>query len=422
MAGMACPVCRIALAARYDRRFRGNQACDFSRERPMSALRAEPVQLTASERAALKKRGRGHKTAHRDRQRALIVLLAARGRPNAKIAAGLGVSEDTVRKWRGRFAARRLPGLEDLPRTGRPRRISAAERAEVCALACQLPAATGVPLARWSCPELATELTSRGLVSGISPSSVRRILAEHPIKPWQYQSWIFPRDPDFAAKAKVILDLYQGFYQGRPLRPGDRIVSVDAKPSIQARDRRHRPAPPGPGQPMRVEHEYQRKGALALLGALDVRTGTVFASTPPTTGIVPFMALMGQVMSQEPYSSASRVFVIVDNGSDHRGKKAARRLRDAYPNCVMIHTPVHASWLNQIEILFSIVQKKVVSPNDFTSTSQLSATLMAFIDRHNQTARPFNWKFTAKDLAGLLERISAHQEPARQPDSLPEAA
>jgi transposase len=314
----------------------------------MPALRAEPVWLTASERKTLKLRARGHKTAHRDRQRALIVLLAARDHPSAKIAAGLGASEDMVRKWRGRFAARGLPGLEDLPRAGRPRRISAAERAEVCALACQLPAATGVPLARWSCPELAAELASRGLVSAISGSSVRRILAEHPVKPWQYQSWIFPRDPDFAARAAVVLDLYQGLYQGQRLRPGDRIISVDAKPSIQARARRHETSPPAPGQPVRIEHEYQRKGALALLAALDVRTGKVLASCPKTTGITPFMALIDQVMSQEPCKSAPRVFVIVDNGSDHRGKKAIRRLRHAYPNCIMIHTPVHASWLNQI--------------------------------------------------------------------------
>ena len=389
----------------------------------MPVVRAVPVGLTASERKMLKKRGRGAKTAHRDRQRALIVLAAARGRPNAAIAAGLGVSEDMVRKWRGRFAERGLPGLKDLPRTGRPRRISAAERAEVCALACQLPAATGVPLARWSCPELAAELARAGLVSAISPSSVRRILAEHPVKPWQYQSWIFPRDPDFAAKAKVILDLYEGYWQGQPLGPGDRIVSVDAKPSIQARARRHQTSPPAPGRPMRVEHEYQRKGALALLAALDVHTGTVpAAATPKTTGIKPFMALMGQVMSQQPYASAPRLFVIVDNGSDHRGHKAARRLRSAHPNAIMIHTPVHASWLNQIEIFFSIIQKKVVSPNDFASTAQLSATLLAFIDRHNKTARPFNWKFTAGDLAGMLKRISAREEPAQEPATLPEAA
>jgi transposase len=384
----------------------------------MPQQRAVLVTLSAGERKALEKRARGAKTGYRDRLRAQIVLAAARGRSSARIAAGLHVTVDTVRKWRGRFAARGLDGLKDLPRSGRPRRISALERAAVCALACQLPAATGVPLSRWTAPELAAELSAQGLVSPVSPSSVLRILAEHPIKPWRYQSWIFPRDPDFAAKASVILGLYQGTYQGQPLRPGDRIVSVDAKPSIQARARCHATGPPAPGRPVRMEHEYDRAGALALLAALDVRTGKVFASCPQTTGIAPFMALMGQVMSQEPYVSAPRVFVIVDNGSDHRGKKAARRLHDAYSNAIMIHTPVHASWLNQVEIVFSIVQKKVLTPNDFPSTGQLAATLLAFIDRYNQTARPFNWKFTAADLATLLQRISAHQEPA----SLPQAA
>jgi transposase len=380
--------------------------------------RAVAVMLSAGERTVLKMRAHGVKTAYRDWLRAQIVLAAARGRASARIAADLHVSVDTVRKWRGRFAARGLDGLKDLPRPGRPRRISALERAAVCALACQLPAATGVPLSRWTAPELAAELRAQGLASPISPSSLLRILAEHPIKPWRYQSWVFPRDPDFDAKATVILGLYQGTYQGQPLRPSDRIVSVDAKPSIQARARCHATGPPGPGRPARVEHEYERAGALALLAALDVRTGTVFASCPPATGITPFMALMGQVMSHEPYKNASRVFVIVDNGSDHRGKKAARRLRDAYPNAIMIHTPVHASWLNQVEIVFSIVQKKVLTPNDFASTDQLAATLLGFIDRYNQTARPFNWKFTAADLATLLQRISARQEPA----SLPQAA
>jgi transposase len=384
---------------------------------------AVPVMLTAAERKTLKKRARGARTAYRDWLRAQIVLAAARGQASARIAADLHVTEDTVRKWRGRFTARGLDGLKDLPRSGRPRRISALERAAVVALACQLPSATGVPLSRWTGPELAAEITRAGLAGPVSASSVLRILAEHPIKPWQYQSWLFPRDPDFAAKATVILDLYQGFYGGEPLQPGDRIVSVDAKPSIQARGRRHPSAPPGPGQPMRVEHEYQRNGALALLAALDVHTGTVpAAATPPTTGIAHFMALMGQVMSAEPYVSAPRVFVIVDNGSDHRGKKAARRLRAAWPNAIMIHTPVHASWLNQVEIFFSIVQKKVISPNDFASTAQLAATLLAFTSHYNQTARPFNWKYTKADLTRTLERISVRKQPAQQPASLPQAA
>ena len=244
----------------------------------------------------------------------------------------------------------------------------------------------------------------------MSASSILRILAEHPVKPWQYQSWIYPRDPNFATKATVVLDLYQGRYEGKPLRPGDRILSVDAKPSIQARGRCHPTLPAAPGRPARVEHEYVRNGALALLAAFDVHTGKVFASTPKTTGIAPFMELMAQVMSQPEYANAPRVFVIVDNGSDHRGRAAIDRLRKAHPNAVMIHTPVHASWLNQVEIFFSIIQKKVVTPNDFASTTELSRTLLAFVDRYNQNARPFNWKFTADDLTTLLRRINEREQ------------
>ena len=371
---------------------------------------AVPVTLTAAERKTLKIRARGAKTPHRDRLRAQIVLAAARGRANARIAADLGISEDTARKWRGRFADRGLAGLEDLPRAGRPRLISETARAAVVALACQLPAATGVPLGRWTGPELLAEITKDGTTEKISASSLLRILAEHPIKPWRYQSWISPRDPDFTAKATVILDLYQGYYQGERLSQDDRLLSFDAKPSIQARERCHRTVPAGPGRVMRVEHEYVRHGALALLAGLDVHTGKVFASTPATTGIAPFMELVGQVMERPEYKNAPRVFIVVDNGSDHRGQASTGRLRAAHPNAILIHTPVHASWLNQVEIFFSIIQKKVVSPNDFASLDGLAATLLAFTNRYNQTARPFNWKFTASDLTGLLARINAHQQ------------
>ncbi len=316
----------------------------------MPLLRAVPVMLSAGERATLNKRVRGAKMAYRDRLRAQIVLAAARGHPNARIAAGLGISVDTVRKWRGRFAARGLDGLQDRPRPGRPRRISAADRAAVVALACQLPAATGVPLGRWTGPELAAELAARGLASPMSASSVLRILAEHPVKPWQYQSWIYPRDPDFEARARIIVDLYQGCYQGEPLGPGDRILSFDAKPQINARRRLHPTLPAAPGRPVRYEHEYKRQGSLALLAGLDVHTGQVFASTPVTTGIKPFMNLAGQVMARPGYKNAPRVFVIVDNGSDHRGQAAIGRLAKAHPNAIMIHTPVHASWLNQRDL------------------------------------------------------------------------
>jgi transposase len=389
----------------------------------MPLPRAVPVTLTAAQRTTLKKRARGAKTPHRDRLRAQIVLAAARGRDNARIAADLRITVDTVRKWRGRFAGRGLAGLADLPRCGRPRRISELTRAAVVALACQLPAATGVPLSRWTGPELLAEITRAGVAGELSVSSVLRILAEHPVKPWQYRSWISPRDPGFAAKAAVILDLYQGYYQGARLQPGDRILSVDAKPSIQARGRCRPTAPAARGRPVRVEHEYVRHGALALLAALDVHTGKVFAATPPATGIAPFMDLIGQVMSRPEYQDASRVFVIVDNGSDHRGQPAITRLAEAHPNAIMIHTPVHASWLNQIEIVFSIVQKKVLTPGDFPGLGTLSYALLAFINRYNRTARPFDWKFTADDLTALLRRISQREQAdVSQKADLPQAA
>ena len=389
----------------------------------MSLPRAVPVTLTAAERTMLKKRARGATTAYRDRLRALIVLAAARGRDNARIAADLQITVDTVRKWRGRFAGRGLAGLADLPRCGRPRRISELTRAAVVALACQLPAATGVPLSRWTGPELLAEVTRAAPDEKLSVSSVLRILAEHPVKPWQYQSWISPRAPDFEARAAVILDLYQGYYHGTRLQPGDRILSVDAKPSIQARGRCRPTIPAARGRPVRVEHEYVRHGALALLAALDVHTGKVFAATPATTGITPFMDLIGQVMRRPEYKDAPRVFVIVDNGSDHRGQPAITRLRDAHPNAIMIHTPVHASWLNQIEVVFSVIQKKVLTPGDFPGLGTLSHALHAFVHRYNRTARPFNWKFTADDLTALLRRISQHEQAATSHQAaLPQAA
>jgi hypothetical protein len=268
------------------------------------------------------------------------------------------------------------------------------------------------------------ELTAQGLVSEpMAVSSLLRILAENPVRPWQYRSWIFPRDPDFAAKASVILDLYQGFYQGEPLDPGDRILSLDAGPSIQARGRIHETAPAAPGRPARVEHEYVRHGALALLAGLDVRTGQVFASTPKTAGIIPFTDLAGRVMARPEYRDAPRVFVIVDNGSGHRGKAAVTRLRTARPNAVMIRTPVHAPRLSQAGIFFSVIQKKVISPNDSPGLDQLSAALLAFVDRYNQTATPFSWKYTAADLKDLLQRISEHDEQETQArNDLTEAA
>jgi DDE superfamily endonuclease len=287
----------------------------------------------------------------------------------------------------------------------------------VKALACELPAESGVPLSRWSAPELAVEAVARGIVEAVSASTVRRWLAEDVLKPWQHRSWIFPRDPDFAVKAARVLDLYAGSWQGEPLGEGEFVVCADEKTSIQARCRCHPTLPPGKARMMRVEHEYQRKGALQYLAAYDVHRARVIGRMEPTTGIEPFGRLVAQVMTSEPYASADRVFWVVDNGSSHRGQASATRM--AWPTARLVHLPVHASWLNQAEIFFAILQRKVLTPNDLTDLDALAARILAFQTRYNATATPFDWRFTRTDLDRLLQRIAAH-EPA--PELAPAAA
>lgn len=344
--------------------------------------------------------------------RARIVLAAADGATNTAIAADQRVHVDTVRKWRARFFMRRVDGLADARRSGRPRRFTAVQAAQVKALACELPATYGVPLSRWSAAELADEAVGAGIVTDISASTVARWLATDAIKPWRHRSWIFPRDPDFAAKAAVVLDLYTGVWQGEPLGEGDYVISADEKTSVQARCRCHPTLPPGRARGMRVEHEYDRGGALAYLAALDVGSGKVIGRCAPTTGIAPFAAPAEQVMTTEPYASARRVFWIVDNGSSHRGRAAVDRIRNAWPTARLVHLPTHASWLNHVEIFFSIVQRKVLTPNDFYDLADIEDRLLAFQDRYNFTARPFNWRYTRHDLDDLLKRISAHETRA----------
>jgi len=279
---------------------------------------------------------------------------------------------------------------------------------QVKALACELPRERGLPLARFSLAEVTAEVCRSQVVDAVSRSTIWRWLTEDALRPWRQQSWIFPRDPEFAAKAGLVLDLYQGSWEGRPLGAEEFVLSTDEKTSIQARARIHPTLPPASGRPMRVEHEYQRQGAWAYLAALDVHRARVFGRCEATTGIAPFGRLVAQVMAEPPYRDARRVFWIADNGSSHRGPAAVDRLQQAYPNVVLVHTPVHASWLNQVEIYFSIIQRKVLTPNDFPDLEALEAALLAFQDHYAHRAKPFNWRFTRADLARLLAKLDRH--------------
>jgi hypothetical protein len=286
--------------------------------------------------------------------------------------------------------------------------------ATVKAVACERPAQRDQPISRYSLGDLQRVVSHEAAVGPISRSTVWRILDREASKPWRYRLWIFPRDPAFAAKAGRILDLYAGWWEGAPLGPNDYVLSADEKTSIQARCRCHLGRPPRPGHASQVEFEYERRGAVQYLAAWDVRRGLVFGRCEAHTGIEPFGRLVEQVMGQEPYRTAARVFWVVDNGSSHRGAAAIRRLQGAYPHLILVHLPLHASWLNQIEIYFSLLQRKALPPNDFADCSAVADRLHAFEQRTNAAPRPFAWRFTRTELERRL------REPA--PTPLPAAA
>jgi hypothetical protein len=297
------------------------------------------------------------------------------------------------------------------------------DHAVVKAVACELVAETKQPLSRQSLADV-TAGARTALGKPISRSTVWRMLDTDAIKPWRYKYWIFPRDPRFAEKAGPILDLYAGIWQGQPLGPKDHILSADEKTSIQARIRCHPSLPLASNRPAHIENEYARGGALQYLAVWDVRRGYVMGRCEPTTGIAPFGRLVDQVLSEEPYRSGERLFWIVDNGSSHRGEAAKNRLQQVDARIILVHTPVHASWLNQVEIYFSIIQRKVLTPNDFADLEAVRLRLALYEALSNQSPTPFHWKFDRTKLTLLLAKIKAHQMALAdaQPHNLEEAA
>jgi len=296
--------------------------------------------------------------------------------------------------------------MRSLDRGGRGR-FPPTEIAEVKALACELPATSGRPLSRWSAAELAREAVARGIVCSVSGTTVWRWLAADAIRPWAWRSWVFPRDPEFREKAGRVLDLYGRRWEGRRLHPGDYVISADEKTQLQALLRRHPLVAPAPGRSGLVEHEYRRLGTLAYLAAMDVHDPQrgLFGHVRPKISNDAFDDLVAEVMSAEPYASARRVFWVVDNGTIHRGHAAIDRLQSRWTNLVLVHLPKHASWLNQIEIYFSILARKALSPCHFTGLDQLTERILGFQAEFQKTATPFDWTFTRRDLHALLDRL-----------------
>lgn len=281
------------------------------------------------------------------------------------------------------------------------------------ALACELPATLGLPLSRFSRTELRRHVLAAGLVAEISGMTIWRWLREDAIRPWAHRSWIFPRDPEFAAKASPVLDLYHRRWKGGPLGPRDFVLSADEKTQIQLITPRHPIAPPAAGRAMRVSSDYRRHGTCAYLAAWDVHRAALFGRVVSKISIPAFDALVADVMQRAPYRTARRVFWIVDNGTIHRGQRAADRLRARWPNLILVHLPVHASWLNQVEIYFSILQRKALTPSDFVTVAAAAARILGFQRHYQKVARPFEWRFTRRDLARLLARCALPANPTR---------
>ena len=292
---------------------------------------------------------------------------------------------------------------------GVPGRLPPGEIAEVKALACELPAESGRPRSRWSPAELAREAVARGIVCSVSATTVWRWRQADAVRPWAWRSWVFPRDPRFAEQAGRVLDRYERRFEGRRLHPGDYVISADEQAQRPALVRRHPLVAPARGRPGLVEHEDRRQGTLAYLAALDVHRGRRLGRCEPKVGTDPLDRLVEQVMSSEPSASARRVFWVVDNGTSHRGQPAIDRLQGAWPKLGLGPLPQHASWLNQIEISCSILARQARSPCHFEDLGELAERVLAFQAHVEQTAEPFDWAFTRRDLTALLERLD-HRE------------
>jgi hypothetical protein len=366
------------------------------------------IKLKGSEKRELRQAKRqGHKDP-RLVLRILIILWAAKGKTIVQTAELLECCEQTVLNWRKRFLERQSEGpvkaLMDLPRSGRPPTYGPQERAQITALVCETLHKHELPLSRFSITDLHTVIVREENLSGLSHASLGRILAQDVLKPWRYRYWLFPRDPDFVQKACVVLDLYAGFWQGQRLGPDEYVLSVDEK-TIQVLKRCHAGLPPVPGYVRRVEFEYERLGTIAYHAAWDVLRGKLFGRIAPNTCIATFNELVDAMMSRQPYHRSARTFWIVDGGCAHHPSTFPARLQAMYPNAVAVSLPTHSSWLNQIEILFSIVQRKVLTPMDVADEATLSKRILDFQDYYQETAKPFDWTFTAADLKERLDAL-----------------
>jgi transposase len=350
------------------------------------AAHARRIEIVAEDRPVLERWAGARAVERRLVDRAQIVLLAGEGRPASEIAARVGCSLPTVKTWRSRYARERLGGLRDLPKSGRPLTHGQDVRARLIALACTRPPDTagGVRRERWTHRELALEV-------GMSESQAHDILRDADIRPHLTEYWVMSDlGPDFDAQAAVVCGLY--------LDPPENaiVVSIDEKTSIAARQPARPDRPTRPGKPARRDSEYVRNGTTNLFAALQVHSGTVAGMTAKTRNQWDFIEFLDQLESEIP--EGQRVIAILDNLSTHK-TQAVETWLEKHSRWQLVFTPKHASWLNQVEIFFSILTRRLLKHGQFTGPDDLATQMLAFVEHHNLTARPFAWTHTGKVLA-----------------------
>ena len=304
----------------------------------------------------------------------------------------------------GMFASGRNASCKTVRQDSPTPRVPAAQRSfppsvaiHLVKIACELPDRLGRSLSQWDCVELARQLVADGVVQSISPQTVGRILNDHRLKPWRQHLWLspqVPRDAAFSASVESIVALYT-----RPLEDYEIVLCVDEKTSLQPRPRLSPTLPAQPGRPVRVEHEYQRKGALNLFAAFDTRSGKVYARTTDRKRQVEFIAFLEQLDREVP-AEKTTIHVVLDNLPMHKGKQVQAWLT-RHPRFVFHHPPVHCSWMNQVEQWFSILQRKRLGFADFADKAVLAERLLLFVSPWNEHAHPFRWstKSAAKVMA-----------------------
>ena len=319
------------------------------------------------------------------RYRAMVLL--AEGHSGVSVAQKVGLSPRHVHKWGQRFVQQGVAGLRDKPRSGRPPKFSPSVALQLVKMTCEMPDLRGRSLSQWDCTELARQLEAESVVDHISAQTVRRILTSHRLKPWRHHLWLSPkapRDAAFADAVRHLSDLYS-----RPLGAQEMVLCVDEKTNLQPRTRKAKTLPPEPGQPLRVENEYERKGALHLFAAFDTRTGKVYHTTGERKRQVEFIQLL-DLLDRQIDPSVTTLHIVLDNLRMHKGKLVKAWL-EKHPRFQFHHPPVHCSWMNQVEQWFSILQRKRLGIVNFADKKDLADRLGAFVQEWNSHAHAFRW-------------------------------